>query len=110
MASETLIIVVGGDYLALEICKEILKTAGHAVVLMWKHADERSARMLRHETDLLTGEYGQTFTFFNEDPTEPGALRRAGLAPPAEHSQRQVNYCLVAVSGDDRLNLRVSLI
>ena len=27
MATETLIIVVGGDYLAFEICREILKTA-----------------------------------------------------------------------------------
>jgi Trk K+ transport system NAD-binding subunit len=109
MASETLIIVVGGDYLALEICKEILKTAGHAVVLMWKHGDERAARTLAHETELLTNEFGSAFTFFNVDPTEPGALRRAGLQPPAEQGP-QPNFCVVAVSQDDRLNLRVALL
>src|SRR5579862_1555268 len=105
MASETLIIVVGGDYLALEICKEILKTAGHAVVLTWKHTDERAARMLQHETELLAGEFGASFAFFNEDPTEPGALRRAGLQQSTDRS-----YCVVAVSQDDRLNLRVALL
>jgi Trk K+ transport system NAD-binding subunit len=110
MASETLIIVVGGDYLALEICKEILKTAGHAVVLLWKHDDERAARMLRQETDLLTREFGATFTFFNEDATEPGALRRAGLQPSVEHATQSRSYCVVAVAQDDRLNLRVALL
>ncbi|HTU83020.1 MAG TPA: NAD-binding protein [Candidatus Acidoferrales bacterium] len=109
MASETLIIVVGGDYLALEICKEILKTAGHAVVLLWKHADERSARMLVHETQLLTREFGAAFTYLDEDPTEPGALRRAGLQASGAEGAAQPAYCLVAVSQDDRLNLRVVL-
>jgi Trk K+ transport system NAD-binding subunit len=108
MASETLIIVVGGDYLALEICKEILKTAGQSVVLMWKHADERSARVMRHETDLLSEEFGYDFTFLNEDPIEPGALRRAGLEPAAGPDGRI--FCVVAVSQDDRLNLRVALL
>lgn len=110
MASETLIIVVGGDYLALEICKEILKTAGHAVVLMWKPADDRSTRMLHHETELLTREFGAAFAYFNEDPTEPGALRRAGLQPATEGTAQQRSYCVVACSGDDRLNLRVALL
>jgi Trk K+ transport system NAD-binding subunit len=109
MASETLIIVVGGDYLALEICKEILKTAGHAVVLMWKHGDERAKRALAHETELLTNEFGSTFTFLNVDPIEPGALRHAGLQSPGEHGPQQ-NFCVVAVSQDDRLNLRVALL
>ena len=68
MASETVIIVVGGDYLALEICREILKTAGHAVVMMWKHTDERTARLFTHETDRLAEEFGDAFTFLNEDP------------------------------------------
>jgi Trk K+ transport system NAD-binding subunit len=107
--TETLIIVVGGDYLALEICKEILKTAGHAVVLMWKHTDERAARLMKHETDLLDREFNEYFTFLNDDPTEPGALRRAGLEPPSEQDAI-ANFCVVAVSQDDRLNLRVALL
>lgn len=109
MASETLIIVVGGDYLALEICKEILKTAGHAVVLMWKHGDERSARLMRHETDLLAEEFGNDFTFLNEDPTEPGALRRAGLEASTGPADSR-SFCVVTVAQDDRLNLRVALL
>ena len=109
MASETLIIVVGGDYLAFEICKEILKTAGHAVVLVWKHDDDdRAARLLHHEASLLTHEFGKTFRFLEEDPVDPAALRRAGLASP--ETSDASSYCLVAVSQDDRLNLRVSLL
>jgi voltage-gated potassium channel Kch len=108
MGSETLIIVVGGDYLAFEICKEILKTAGHAVVLVWKHADERAARLLNHEADVLTRDFGSAFTFLHEDPIDPAALRRAGLQPSSESGTQ--NYCLVAVSQDDRLNLRVALL
>jgi voltage-gated potassium channel Kch len=107
MASETVIIVVGGDYLALEICREILKTAGHAVVMMWKHDDERSARLFRHETDQLRQEFGDAFTFLNEDPADPGALRRAGLLSVDEAPHQ--NFCVVAVAQDDRMNLRVAL-
>ncbi|HTX59365.1 MAG TPA: NAD-binding protein [Verrucomicrobiae bacterium] len=108
MASETVIIVVGGDYLALEICREILKTAGHAVVLMWKQSEDRAGRLLRHESDLLAREFGAAFRFHDEDPSEPGALTRAGLL--SADSARGANYCVVAVSQDDRLNLRVALL
>ncbi len=108
MESETLIIVVGGDYLAFEICKEILKTAGHAVVLVWKHADERAARLLSHEADVLAREFGAAFTFLHDDPTDPAALQRAGLHPSSESGAQ--SFCLVAVSQDDRLNLRVALL
>lgn len=108
MGSETLIIVVGGDYLAFEICKEILKTAGHAVVLVFKHTDERAARLLSQEAGVLLREFGTAFTFLHEDPVDPAALRRAGLRSSDESGTR--NYCLVAVSQDDRLNLRVALL
>jgi Trk K+ transport system NAD-binding subunit len=108
MGSETLIIVVGGDYLAFEICREILKTAGHEVVLVFKHAEDRAARLLQHEAGLLAHEFGSVFTFLHEDPVDPATLRRAGLLSPSEAGTR--NYCLVAVSQDDRLNLRVALL
>ncbi|MEO6835753.1 MAG: NAD-binding protein [Candidatus Tumulicola sp.] len=109
MASETLIIVVGGDYLAFEICKEILKTAGHTVVLVWKLGDDRAARLVRHESNLLAAEFAKSFRFLDEDPVGPTALRHAGLLPASQHSAR-VSYCIVAVAQDDRLNLRVSLL
>ncbi len=107
MATETLIIVVGGDYLAYEICREILKTAGQRVALVWKHEDERAQRQLTNVVESLTQEFPHTFLFYNEDPADMGALRAAGLRPPAESLDTQ--YCIVAVSQDDRLNLRVSL-
>jgi voltage-gated potassium channel Kch len=107
MASETVIIVVGGDYLALEICREILKTAGHAVVMMWKHVDERTARLFAHETDRLAEEFGDAFTFLNEDPAEPNALQHAGLRSVEEAPHK--SFCVVAVAQDDRMNLRVAL-
>lgn len=109
MASGTLIIVVGGDYLAFEICKEILKTAGHAVVLVWKHGDPRAEQRLHDEAAALAREFGASFRFLNEDPVSPAALRRAGLGEAGEH-RAGAEYCVVAVSQDDRLNLRVSLI
>ncbi|HEY1655478.1 MAG TPA: NAD-binding protein [Candidatus Tumulicola sp.] len=109
MASETLIIVVGGDYLAFEICKEILKTAGHRVVLVWKHAEDRSARLLHDEAAELASDFGAAFRFLNEDPVVPATLRHAGLLPPEEQPPG-LNFCVVAVSQDDRLNLRVSLL
>ncbi|MDE2482512.1 MAG: NAD-binding protein, partial [bacterium] len=109
MATETLIIVVGGDYLAYEICREIVKTAGQRVALVWKHDDERAARLLGQTVAQLSREYPQTFAFFNEDPSDAASLRLAGLEPPRPGTA-QPNFCVVAVSQDDRLNLRVALL
>jgi voltage-gated potassium channel Kch len=105
MATETLIIVVGGDYLAFEICREILKTAGHRVALVWHHDDERAQRKLDHVAKLLAEDFGDAFAFHDYDATEPGVLARAGLRPGGSGE----NFCLVAVSEDDRLNLRIAL-
>ncbi len=108
MTTETLIIVAGGDYLAFEICREILKTAGHRVVLIWHHQAEREARILADYAAELAKDFPQTFSFLDEDPTASGALYRAGL-----RSDREVptdgRFCLVAVSQDDRMNLRLAL-
>jgi Trk K+ transport system NAD-binding subunit len=109
MATETLIIVVGGDYLAYEICREILKTAGQRVVLVWKHEEERAARLLAQTAAQLAGDYPHTFEHFNLDPADTRSLHEAGLEPPGA-SPNQPNYCIVAVSQDDRLNLRVALL
>lgn len=106
MANETLIFVVGGDYLAFEICREILKTEGHRVILIWKReGDERATRLLTNEVQALDAEFGDAFCYRNDDPTDPAALRAAGLEPRAG-----VTYCIVAVANDDRLNLRVALL
>jgi len=108
MAAETLIIVVGGDYLAYEICREILKTAGHHVTLVWKHDDEHAARLLAAEARTLATEFGTHFNFCNANPNEPNTLYEAGLQPPGAGAGERT-YCVVTVSQDDRLNLRVAL-
>ena len=109
MATETLIIVVGGDYLAYEICREILKTAGQRVALVWKHDEERAARLLTQTSAQLARDYPHTFKHYNLDPADTSSLQQAGLEPP-NASPNQPNFCIVAVSQDDRLNLRVSLL
>ncbi|HTX56052.1 MAG TPA: NAD-binding protein [Candidatus Acidoferrales bacterium] len=109
MATETLIIVVGGDYLAYEICREILKTAGQRVALVWKHEEERAANLLAQTVARFRAQYPATFAHYALDPAESSSLREAGLEPPGVRSD-QPNYCIVAVSQDDRLNLRVALI
>ncbi len=109
MATETLIIVVGGDYLAYEICREILKTAGQRVALVWKHEEERAANLLAQTVAKFHGEFPHTFSHYALDPAESASLREAGLEPVGSRPD-QPNYCIVAVSQDDRLNLRVALI
>jgi voltage-gated potassium channel Kch len=109
MATETLIIVVGGDYLAYEICREILKTAGQRVALVWKHDDERAANLLAQTVAKFRAEFPATFAHYALDPAESASLREAGLEPAGTRPD-QPNYCIVAVSQDDRLNLRVALI
>jgi hypothetical protein len=108
MASRALIIVVGGDYLAFEICDEILKTAGHGVVLVWKACDEREESFLRQHSDDLQRRYGDGFVRVDADPLDRAALRLAGLQASGE--MPGVQCALVAVSADDRLNLRVALL
>ncbi len=109
MATETLIIVVGGDYLAYEICREILKTAGQRVALVWKHEEERAANLLAQTVAKFRAEFPSTFTYFALDPADSASLREAGLEPVGARPD-QPNYCIVAVSQDDRLNLRAALI
>ncbi|MBV8364409.1 MAG: hypothetical protein JO193_07580, partial [Candidatus Eremiobacteraeota bacterium] len=44
MAQLPLIIVVGGDELALRVCEELTSTRGHDVVLLWYADEELDAR------------------------------------------------------------------
>ncbi len=107
MSSATVIIVVGGDYLALEICREILKTAGHRVVLLWHFRGDVPGMALRREAEALAAGYAN-FRHVDEDPIALDALERAGLAATGDASGDA--YCVVAVAQDDRLNLRVALL
>lgn len=106
--AETLIIVVGGDHLAIEICREMLRTAGNDVVLVWQHKGDRAARLFRRSVTALGHEFGPSLRFIEDDPVEVSTLHSAGLTPPTEGDRR--NVCVVPVSQDDRLNLRVALL
>ncbi len=105
MANDALIVVVGGDHLAFEICRELLKTAGHRIVLLWKADERRPDHWFAHQVAALTREYGAAFSHLDAYPMSPDALVEAGLrgAPDGERPY------VVAVSSDDRLNLRAAL-
>ncbi len=104
MSSETLIIVVGGDDLAFEVCRELLLTRGHAVCLLWK--PEHAAHRVMHVVEELQRSHPESFRYCDRDPRGAGALEEAGLRRKGESTS---DTCLVAVAQDDRLNLRVAL-
>ena len=109
MLAEALIIVVGGDDLAYEVCAEILKTRGHEVALVWKHDDERADRRFTQMAERLAEQYGENFRLVHADATDGDALRQAGLKEKDDPNLGHRFFALVAVSPSDRLNLRIAL-
>ncbi len=109
MLSEALIIVVGGDDLAYEVCAEILKTRGHQVALVWKHDDDRADRRFTQLAERLSEQYGENFRLVRADATDGDALRQAGLKEKDDPNLEHRFFALVAVSPSDRLNLRIAL-
>ncbi|MGC8486528.1 MAG: NAD-binding protein, partial [Candidatus Baltobacteraceae bacterium] len=109
MPAEALIIVVGGDDLAYEVCAEILKTRGHEVALVWKHDDERADQRFTQMAERLAEQYGENFRLVHADATDAEALRKAGLKAKDDPDLSHRFFALVAVSPSDRLNLRIAL-
>jgi len=89
MSSIPLILVVGGDALALRVCEELCATQGHRVALLWVHDHELAAKL-----DRLGCEY------FPHAPNNYDALRVAGVMEATS---------IMSLSDDDRLNLQVAL-
>jgi Trk K+ transport system NAD-binding subunit len=89
MSAIPLILVVGGDALALRVCEELCATQGHRVALLWTHDHELSAKL-----DRLGCE------FFPNAPNDYDALRVAGVLEATS---------IMTLSDDDRLNLQVAL-
>jgi Trk K+ transport system NAD-binding subunit len=89
MSAVPLILVVGGDALAIRVCEELLATQGHRVALLWMH-------------DLGLGEKLEALgcTYFPHAPNDYDALRIAGVEDAAS---------IMALADDDRLNLQVAL-
>ena len=84
-----MILVVGGDALALRVCEELTATQGHRVAILWVHEHELSVKLER-----LGCEY------FPHAPNDYDALRIAGVLEATS---------IMALSDDDRLNLQVGL-
>jgi Trk K+ transport system NAD-binding subunit len=89
MSSVPLILVVGGDALALRVCEELCETQGHRVALLWMHDHDLSAKL-----DRLGCEY------YPHAPNDYDALRVAGVLEATS---------IMTLSDDDRLNLQVAL-
>jgi Trk K+ transport system NAD-binding subunit len=89
LSSIPLILVVGGDALALRVCEELCATQGHRVALLWVHDHELAAKL-----DRLGCEY------FPHAPNDYDALRVAGVMDATS---------VMTLSDDDRLNLQVAL-
>jgi Trk K+ transport system NAD-binding subunit len=84
-----LIVVVGGDALAVRVCEELVATQGHRVSLLWMHDAELAAKL-----ETLDCEY------VPHAANDYDALRIAGVEAAAS---------IMTLSDDDRLNLQVAL-
>jgi Trk K+ transport system NAD-binding subunit len=89
MGDVPLILVVGGDALAVRICEELCSTQGHRVAAVWPHDHELAKQLERINCEYLPF-----------PPNDYDALRAVGV--PAATS-------LMAVGDDDRMNLQIAL-
>jgi Trk K+ transport system NAD-binding subunit len=89
MGDVPLILVVGGDALAVRICEELCSTQGHRVAAVWPHDHALAKQLERINCEYLP-----------LSPNDYEALRTAGVAGATS---------LMAVGDDDRENLQVAL-
>jgi Trk K+ transport system NAD-binding subunit len=89
MSDIPLILVVGGDALAVRVCEELCSTEGHRVALVWPHDHELAKQIERLKCEYLP------FA-----PNDYDSLRQVGV-PDA--------LSLMALAEDDRVNLQVAL-
>lgn len=89
MAELPLIIVAGGDDLALRVCEELCRTRGHRVVLLW----EPDAEVQRRAEAAGAA-------FAGLPPNDYDSLRSAGVEAAAT---------VMPVGADDRQNLQIAL-
>jgi Trk K+ transport system NAD-binding subunit len=89
MGDVPLILVVGGDALAVRVCEELCSTQGHRVALVWPHNHE-----LQKQLERLNCEY------LPFSPNDPDALRSVGVLDATS---------LMALDADDKINLQVAL-
>jgi Trk K+ transport system NAD-binding subunit len=90
MSDEPLILVVGGDALAVRVCEELCSTRGHRVALVWPHDHEIAKRIEQIE-------FCQYLPFA---PNDYDGLREVGVMDALS---------IMALADDDRINLQVAL-
>ena len=86
-----MVLVVGGDGLAIRVCEELLATHGHRAAVVWMHDRELAARLAA---------LGDRCRYVAGAPDDDAALREAGVPEAA---------AIMVLSDDDRLNLQVAL-
>src|SRR6202163_2669063 len=91
MNAVPLVLVVGGDGLAIRVCEELLATHGHRATVVWMHDRELAAKL---------AVLGDQCAYVAGAPDDDAALRAAGV-PEAD--------AIMVLSDDDRLNLQVAL-
>ncbi|HWT06035.1 MAG TPA: NAD-binding protein [Xanthomonadales bacterium] len=91
MNAVPLVLVVGGDGLAIRVCEELLATHGHRAAVVWMHDRELAAKLAA---------LGDQCRYVAGAPDDDAALRDAGV-PDAD--------AIMVLSDDDRLNLQVAL-
>jgi Trk K+ transport system NAD-binding subunit len=91
MSAVPLVVVVGGDGLAIRVCEELLGTHGHRAAVVWMHDAALAARLAA---------LGERCRYVPGAPNDEDALREAGAAE-AE--------AIMVLSDDDKLNLQVAL-
>jgi Trk K+ transport system NAD-binding subunit len=89
MRSVPLILVAGGDALAVRVCEELCATQGHRAALVWMHDHALAARLQRFGCEYVP-----------HAPNDYDSLVVAGVGEAT---------AIVAISDDDRLNLQVAL-
>jgi Trk K+ transport system NAD-binding subunit len=90
MSDEPLILVVGGDALAIRVCEELCSTRGHRVALVWPHD---------HEIAKAVEAIGNC-EYLPFPPNDFEGLRQVGVMDALS---------IMALSDDDRVNLQVAL-
>jgi Trk K+ transport system NAD-binding subunit len=90
MSDEPLILVVGGDALAIRVCEELCSTKGHRVALVWPH-DHEIARQVERIGNC---------DYLPFSPNDYEGLRQVGVMDALS---------IMALSDDDRINLQVAL-
>jgi Trk K+ transport system NAD-binding subunit len=91
MNAVPLVLVVGGDGLAIRVCEELLATHGHRAAVVWMHDRELAAKLAA---------LGDRCRYVAGAPDDEAALRDAGVPDAGS---------IMVLSGDDRLNLQVAL-